>query len=344
MPMPMNRNRIFPAKEAIAEWVMLLREASWMDVSEMLEVEKALHKTFGAEPSEAVLDGERELAKTLRSYGIEHRYEDELAKTAGTYVENKVEPSLEEVRFYLQPMTVHSGAVKLMQGVENESQIYISVSEKTMPGMKKTIRKTVNRMLPNGVTSKENPKVAKEEFAREMEAYDLLLVPTYKPVSVVPWPVIKGSAPESVFKSDKIQITVQQIIQTQEVVLKEGEDPERYVLGPVLIPEQEDAQGEIYSKEEVRKACHWWAENSGMFSHRHVMQGGEALDDGEMVMLENFLMPATTEINGVVIKEGTWMLGAGIRNDELWRKAISGQLRSWSIGAEALSWIEEAPA
>lgn len=335
----------WPNKDETTDWVMVLRDARWMGIEEMISLHSKLHVLFGDDPSDAVLEGERELSASLRMYGIEHRHKDALAVAAGTLVENQIAPTLEEISWYLRHMTVHSDVIKLRQGVEDSDQIYVDVAAGALPdGMPKIVLKSLNKMMPPGVALKPVPKKPKEDFARELGAYDLALNPTMRIVMVVPWKELIATAPESVFKEDKLMITVKKLIKTEEIVLKEGEAPERYMLGPVLIPEDEDSQGEIYSRVEVRKACHWWAENSGTFSHRHVLQGGRELMDGEIVMLENYLMPVDCEINGIAVKEDTWMLGAVARDDEIWARATAGTLGAWSIGAEVTSWMEEVSA
>jgi hypothetical protein len=340
-----DESRRWPKKNETTDWVMMLREARWMSIEEMISMHNELHKLFGADPSDAVIEGERELSGALRMYGIEHRHSDALSDAAGTTVASPVEPTLEELGWYLRYMTVHSDVIKLRQGVEDGGQVFVDMAAGALPeGMPKLVLKSLNKMMPPGIVLKPLPKKPKEEFARDMGAFDLILQPTMRPVMVVPWKELVSSAPESVFKEDKLMITIKEIIKTEEIVLKEGEAPERYMLGPVLVPDEEDTQGEIYSKTEVRKACHWWAEHSGQFSHRHVLQGGEPLLDGEIVMLENYCMPVDCEINGIHIKEGTWMLGGGARRDDIWAKAVAGKLGTWSIGAEALSWMETVEA
>lgn len=338
-----DKLRRYPKKSEVADWVMLLREARWMMIEDMIDLHVALHKTFGNEPSDAILEGERDLSAALRSMGIEHRYDDKLSRDAGSYVEETAEPTLEELSWYLKRMTVHSSVITLRQGVEDGSKVYVDVDTALLPaGTAKTILKALNKMMPPGVALKPMPKKAQEEFARQMGAYNLDLSPTLQAVMVVPWKTLVASAPESVFKEDRIEIDVKKIIRAEEVVLKEGEEPERFLLGPVMYPEKEDSQGEIYSKTVVRKACHWWAEHSTQFAHRHVLQGGQPLMNGELVTLENYIMPVSCVINKEEIPEGTWMLGAGARDDDLWQKALRGELRTWSIGAEALSWLEDA--
>ena len=343
MPLHDDKTRRYPKKTEVADWVMLLKESRWMMIDDQIDIHVTLHKLFGDDPSDAVLEGERDLSAALRSMGIEHRYDDKLSRDAGSYVEDKAEPTLEELSWYLKKMMVHGGLISLRQGVEDSSQVFVDIDQTLLPaGTAKTILRAMNKMMPPGVALKPVPKKAKEDFARKMSAYNLELVPTYSVVMVVPWKSLVASAPESVFKEDRIEIDVKKIVKTEEVVLKEGEAPERFLLGPVMYPETEDTQGEIYSKEVVRKACHWWAEHSSQFAHRHVLMGGEPLMNGELVTLENYIMPVTCTINKEEIPEGTWMLGAGARDDDLWQKALSGQLRTWSIGAEALSWMEDA--
>jgi hypothetical protein len=122
----------------------------------------------------------------------------------------------------------------------------------------------------------------------------------------------------------------------------EGAEEERYVLNYVLIPNNPDTQDHLISKEEVRKACHWWAENAGnsSFALHHVMQGGEQAPEGAIVMLENFLLPTEVTYGDVTLPEGTWMLGARINDDEIWGRVQSGEFNAWSIGA--MTYLEPA--
>jgi hypothetical protein len=335
-----------PPADKIADWVLALRDARWASFDTMVALHTALHRTFGNEPNDALLEGERELSVGLRSAGLEHRYTDALAKAAGTIIANPAEPTLEEVAYYLKPILVHSCCVDLLQGVEAAGQIFIKIAEDSLPtGAAKSVLKAINRMMPPGITLKPLPKTPREDYIRILHAYDLQMCGSMggKQVMVEPWTKeMMESAPSSVFKEGKLDIQLKKVLK-QEFAAKDGSLPERYVLGPVLIPEEEDAQGEIYSHAEVRKACHWWAEHGQNLSHRHVLQGGTACRDGELTMLENYVLPADCVIEGTSLKAGTWMLAARVNDDALWEKVRAGQIDAWSIGAEVLACTEDVP-
>lgn len=339
-----------PSKDDITGWVRLLDEARWMNIEDLMHLHLQLHKLFGDSPNDALLEGERRISSELRSYGIEHRYTDALSTAAGTLVTDLAPPTLEELHCYLRDMPVHSGIVKLMQGVDKPEPVYVIIDETMLPaGTGKVILKQINKMMPPGIVVKPMPKAPKEDFARQMSAFNLELACNprgRRNIAVVPWKQIVDSAPAMVLKSDeggakRIEIKVK-VAKSEQLRDEDGREY-RYVLGPVLVPEEEDAQGEIYSKEEVIKACHWWAQHSRVMSHRHVLQGGRTVSDEDIVPVENYTMPMDAPVNGVHIKDGTWMLGAKIYDAQAINDVDAGQFRSWSIGAEVWSWEEEVP-
>jgi DNA adenine methylase len=105
---------------------------------------------------------------------------------------------------------------------------------------------------------------------------------------------------------------------------------ERYVLGVVLEPEVVDAQGDIYSAEEIRRAAHDFMENfQGLgLQHRERV-------NGDVRILESYVLPDDTDVGGVKLKKGTWLLGLRIVSDELWQMVKDGDLTGLSIGGTA---------
>jgi DNA adenine methylase len=105
---------------------------------------------------------------------------------------------------------------------------------------------------------------------------------------------------------------------------------ERYVLGVVLEPEVVDAQGDIYSAEEIRLAAHDFMENfQGLgLQHRERV-------NGDVRILESYILPDDSEVGGVVLKKGTWLLGLRVVSDELWQMVKDGDLTGLSIGGSA---------
>ncbi len=114
--------------------------------------------------------------------------------------------------------------------------------------------------------------------------------------------------------------------------LIKGVDPqdERYVLGVVLEPEMVDAQGDIYSAEEIRQAAHRFMEEFGGLGLMHRLQV-----NGQVRILESYLAPVDLEVGGVKVRRGTWLLAVRILSDALWEQVKDGTLGGFSIGGSA---------
>lgn len=339
-----------PSKDDLAGWVRLLDEAHWYSLFDMMAIHKGLHRLFGAEPSDALLEGERKLSLALANNGLPHRYKDELSAKAGTTPAELPAPTVYEVQLYMEDTLMQSGAVQLIQDVEEGGPIYLHISDKFLPeSTRKHLVRSINRSMPPGVTLKKLPSKPPGEFAVVTAAHDIVLRATFGNIQVFPWSSLIASAPAAIFKSadqaaKKINLGPGRIVALgnpmQARVEKAADvEYEQFLLAEVLVPEEEDPQKEIYSHADVRKACHWWVENSGNFSIHHVLQGGEPASPGDIVMLENYIMPATCEIQGSTIKAGTWMLGTSIRDTSLWQRCLSGEFNAYSIGATAV--VEE---
>lgn len=114
--------------------------------------------------------------------------------------------------------------------------------------------------------------------------------------------------------------------------LVKGLDPndERFVLGVVLEPEVVDAQGDIYSADEIRAAAHRFMEEFGGLGLMHNMRV-----NGQVKVLECYLAPTDFTIGDIVVRKGTWLLGVRVLSDELWELVTQGVLTGFSIGGSA---------
>ncbi len=123
--------------------------------------------------------------------------------------------------------------------------------------------------------------------------------------------------------------------------LLKGLDPndERYVLGIVLEPEVVDAQGDIYSTDEIRAAAHRFMEEFGGLGLMHRLRVND-----EVKVLESYLAPTDFTVGDITVRKGTWMLAVRVLSDELWDRVKSGDLTGFSIGGSARRVPEPAPA
>jgi len=120
----------------------------------------------------------------------------------------------------------------------------------------------------------------------------------------------------------------------------EGE-PERFVLGEVLVPNDgedgeeidPDTDKDVYSREDIRKACHWWMENgSGAMGVLHKWMAGDKIR-----VLENYIAPCDFTVETVdgksrVVKSGTWLLGIRVVDDDLYEQVVTEKLAAFSVG------------
>lgn len=120
------------------------------------------------------------------------------------------------------------------------------------------------------------------------------------------------------------------------IFLQKSERDEQFVLGIVLEPETVDAQKDIYSADEIRRAAHGYMEFHGNrgFMHKEIV-------NDKIVVLESYVAPVDFNVgkpNGQtkMVKAGTWLLGYGIRDGELWKGIKSGQFNGLSIGGSAV--------
>lgn len=122
--------------------------------------------------------------------------------------------------------------------------------------------------------------------------------------------------------------------------LVKGIDPndERFVLGIVLEPEVVDAQGDIYSDEEIRAAAHRFMEDFGGLGLMHRLRV-----NGQVKVLESFLAPTNFTIGELAVRKGTWLLAVRVLSDELWERVKSGDLTGFSIGGSARRVPETVP-
>ena len=115
-----------------------------------------------------------------------------------------------------------------------------------------------------------------------------------------------------------------------------GGVPERFVLGEVLIPETVDLQGEIYDEKVIRDTAHNWMANYRRIGFQHmevIVYGDETEESGARAsIVESYLAPIDMEVEGRLIKKGTWILGTIIHDDLLWQDILDGKLTGYSMG------------
>ena len=86
-----------------------------------------------------------------------------------------------------------------------------------------------------------------------------------------------------------------------------------------------DAHGHVMTKEEIRKSM-----------HNFMLDGGQIFKDHsgkvEAKIFEVFQAPVEYEVDGEIIKEGSWVMGTKVYDAELWKGVESGEYGYYSPG------------
>lgn len=106
---------------------------------------------------------------------------------------------------------------------------------------------------------------------------------------------------------------------------------ERFVYGVVLEPDGVDAQQDTISPAEIRTAAHKFMEEYGNVGLQH-----SKFINGRVKILESFVTPADVRVAGELIKEGTWMFGVRVVDDDIWKAVKDGLITGFSIGGSAI--------
>ncbi|MED2976594.1 XkdF-like putative serine protease domain-containing protein [Bacillus swezeyi] len=121
-------------------------------------------------------------------------------------------------------------------------------------------------------------------------------------------------------------------------VLTKAEDEKKLVYGIVYEPDTPDAHGDFMTAAEIEKAAHEFLKDAREIDKQHDFQGGV----GEVV--ESYVAPADFEINGEVIKKGSWVLVTKA-SDEVWEQIKKGDITGYSMAgtAETIEKQKEKP-
>ena len=125
-------------------------------------------------------------------------------------------------------------------------------------------------------------------------------------------------------------MTEQRFLKTSRLLKSAPPEAERFILGVVLEPDTVDAQGDIYSAEEIRRAAHAFMEQFQTIGLMHRL----AVSD-QVKILESYLVPSDFSIDNESIPAGSWLLAVRILSDELWAKVQEGGLTRFSVGGSA---------
>lgn len=129
--------------------------------------------------------------------------------------------------------------------------------------------------------------------------------------------------------SDHIAKSYQQPLSSTVQILKIDQD-QHLVYGVVLIPDIQDAQGDIISRQDVQQAAHQFVADYSL--------GKSALGDNHTTqaknsnVVESYIAPQDLSINNKAVSKGSWVLVSKVLDKRIWRKIKDGTYTGYSIG------------
>lgn len=114
-----------------------------------------------------------------------------------------------------------------------------------------------------------------------------------------------------------------------------GDPGYTFVLGPVLVPDRIDKQGDLIEASEIEKAAHGYMEDSqrGGFMH------SEMLSKRSVQLVESYIKrtkPRNTSNPIDQLPEGTWLIAYRVYDEELRKMIRAGRLTGFSIGGRGM--------
>lgn len=102
---------------------------------------------------------------------------------------------------------------------------------------------------------------------------------------------------------------------------------EHYVLGAVLVPEQVDAQGEVYSADVIRDSAFNWLSDFRNIDIQHKVFVGPRT----VRVVESYIAPQDLQFGERIVKQGTWLLAVIVEDDSLWEAIKRGEFTGFSM-------------
>ena len=121
----------------------------------------------------------------------------------------------------------------------------------------------------------------------------------------------------------------EQTIQQQVQIAKAQNEELKQATFLVLAPDEVDLHGDIYSADEVRKACHNYNQHCRKANLLHL------LETDAFHIAESYISLVDMQVGETIIKAGSWLSVLQFNDDEIWEEVKNGNYCGVSIGAMA---------
>ena len=117
---------------------------------------------------------------------------------------------------------------------------------------------------------------------------------------------------------------------TQQIQIAKSQNEElKQATFLVLAPDEVDLHGDVYSAEEVRKACHNYNSHSMTANLLHLVE------TDTFHIAESYIAPVDMILGEKMIKAGSWLTVIQANDDEIWDDIKKGNLCGISVGCRA---------
>ena len=97
----------------------------------------------------------------------------------------------------------------------------------------------------------------------------------------------------------------------------------------VLSPDEVDLHGDIYSQDEIRKACH----NFNQFCMKANLL--HLIETDTFSIVESYISQVDIVLGTQLIKSGSWLVVLQFHDDDIWEGVKSGDFTGVSVGCTA---------
>lgn len=156
-----------------------------------------------------------------------------------------------------------------------------------------------------------------------------------------PWTLADGDEPR-VELGDRVEVenvwVEKAAALTGPIVAKNA--AKRIAYAAVLVPDEEDADGEQVTKEQIEAAAHEWMEHYRQVDLQHSLNSVDAVPVESYITRED--MRVTIKDQDLVLPQGTWVLATKHRNEQVWSDIESGKLAGYSMMGVRRAALKEA--
>ena len=111
----------------------------------------------------------------------------------------------------------------------------------------------------------------------------------------------------------------------KEIGFMKMDEEQRLVYGLVLVPDVEDLQGDIVSKEDIEAAAHDYLVHSRLIKAQH-----RAPTDADVV--ESYITTVDVQLGKGVAPAGSWIMVTKVHSAAMWEAIKKGDITGYSIG------------